>query len=133
MEIAIALIQQGDEFLFQLREGERRIGAVGLIGCFGGQIQENETEQEAVARELIEETSFETKPEEWIKIGEVDVDSDRDHKSVRIHAHVFANRLSTDETITANEGQLVRMTLMQAKRSKEKLTPATKAVFEQLL
>lgn len=54
VHIAMCLIRQEDHYLLQHRLGDAMIGAAGLIGCFGGKIEDNETPEQAVCRELYE-------------------------------------------------------------------------------
>ena len=129
IEIALGLLQQGDEFLLQHRNGGALIGAVGLIGCFGGKVNPSELPKHAVAREIGEETTFVSEPEQWELIGEVHVESDHKLEPVQIHATAY--RLTIDDTlkVEAKEGALVRMTLEEIWRRNNELTPATKALF----
>ena len=133
MDVSIGFIQQGDTYILQLRSGDPKKGASGLIGAFGGKIEGGESPLEAVCRELGEETSLKPSTEDFKYLGDVDVTADRDHKPVQIMARVFRLIIPIDEAITAREGDLVRMTETQALESKESLTPAPRAAFEQLI
>jgi len=139
-KISIGIIRQNNQFVLQRRPQEARIGAAGLIGCFGGQIKLDtdtneplETAQEAVAREVAEETTLTTLPAEWVELGFVEVDSDRDLKPIRIHATVFENRLAEDEEIYATEGTLVRMSKRELLASPDQISPATIEAFRKYI
>jgi len=139
-KISIGIIRQNNQFVLQRRPQEARIGAAGLIGCFGGQIKLDtdtneplETAQEAVAREVAEETTLTTLPAEWVELGFVEVDSDRDLKPIRIHATVFENRLAEDEEIYAIEGTLVRMSKRELLASPDQISPATIEAFRKYI
>ncbi|MGC1176745.1 MAG: NUDIX domain-containing protein [Candidatus Saccharimonadales bacterium] len=139
LEIAIGLIEQDDEYVLQRRDNRSRIGAAGLIGCFGGQIKTKpddtlaETPAEAVARELAEETNLVTAPEQWERLGHVSVTSDRDHETVKIEAEIFRYRLETGFVMVASDGQVIRIKQRAVHEKTPELASATKAVFEELI
>ena len=77
LEIVLGLIEQGDEYILQLRDmNDPNAITAGLIGCFGGKQQPDETPRAAVARELSEETSLTARPDEWQLLGKVEVSSE---------------------------------------------------------
>lgn len=133
LEICLGLLQQNGTYLLQRRGDDPRIGAAGLIGAFGGKIEAGESPNEAVARELGEETSIATFPERFTYIGQIEVASDHQLEPVMISAHVFQLVLADGVRVTTDEGELVRLTKENALRDKHLLTPATKALFEELI
>jgi len=133
MDVSIGFIRRGDTYILQQRSSDPRKGASGLIGAFGGQIENGETALEAVCRELREETSLKLSTEDFTYLGDVDVISDRNHKKIQIIARVFLVVIAAEETVVATEGKLVKMTEAEALQSKEVLTPATRAAFEQYI
>jgi 8-oxo-dGTP pyrophosphatase MutT (NUDIX family) len=132
LEIVLGLIQQEDNFIFQRRLNERRNGAAGLIGCFGGKIEPGETKAEAVAREIGEETTLITSPEDWKQLTDVEVISDRDNKPVKIYGTAFVYTLLPGQSIQAKEGSLVVIPKQQCADSELPLTPATKELLSKL-
>jgi 8-oxo-dGTP pyrophosphatase MutT (NUDIX family) len=132
LEIVLGLIEQEDNFILQRRVNERHIGAAGLIGCFGGQIEKGESEAEAVARELSEETSLVTTPEDWKLLTDVEVDSDRDNQPVRIYATAFLYTLVPGRAIHATDGEVVVVPKDNTTDIEHELTPATRALFAKL-
>jgi len=134
LEIAIGLIEQGNEYILQRRDSRAHIGAAGLIGCFGGQIKTEEGESPimAVARELAEETNL-TGSESWNYLGPVSVTSDRNSKIVKIEAEVFRCELPQKQVVVAKDGQVVRIRKDEAYKRIHEYTPATKVLFEQLI
>jgi len=131
VEIVLGVLQQGEEYLFQFRNGDARIGAAGLIGCFGGKINPDEFPHEAVSREISEETTFESDPSNWNLIGEVYVESDHQLEPVKIHAIAFHHKVDNVAQVEAKEGELVRMNLEDIWNRLHELTPATKALFQE--
>jgi 8-oxo-dGTP pyrophosphatase MutT (NUDIX family) len=132
LEIVLGLIQQGDNFIFQRRLNERRVGAAGLIGCFGGKIEPGETKAEAVAREIDEETTLVTLPEDWEQLTDVEVMSDRDNEPVRVYGTAFVYTLLPGQKIQAKEGELVVIPKGQCANPELPLTPATKELLRKL-
>lgn len=133
LEVSIGIIQQGDDYLLQQRPNNPAIGAAGLIGAYGGMIEAGETPLEAVCRELSEETSLSPVPEDFKHLGTVEVTADRNNEPVRIMATVFRMIIAPGSEVISNDGRLVRMTRTETDAAGHRLTPATKAAFEQLI
>lgn len=133
LAVAIGLIQQEEKYFLQFRDGDPKIGAAGLIGCFGGKIDSGEEPIDAICRELSEETSLRPQMHEVKLIGTVNVTSDHQLELVEVTAHVFHVPIEASIVIKTNEGGLVEITYTEAMESLEKMTPATRAVFEELL
>jgi ADP-ribose pyrophosphatase YjhB (NUDIX family) len=133
LNIAIGLIEQDDEYLLQFRNGAPSIGGAGLTGCFGGKVEENENPAEAVAREVGEETSLQTKPSDWQRLGTVRVASDYKNEPIDVYAEVFYIKLPPETEIVATEGELVRIKRDADSLAHANLTPATAAAFRELL
>lgn len=57
-EVAIAILQQGDQFLLQLRDNNPAIVYPGQWAFFGGHLEPNETPEQALWRELMEEIGY---------------------------------------------------------------------------
>ncbi len=133
LDIAIGFIQQGDKFLLQLRNGDPKIGGAGLIGCFGGKIDEGEDPLLTFRREVLEETGLKIEPKEIKKLGTVKVRSDHNLEPVEITGQVFYWRMNDPKEPKIKEGELVMMTRDEAMASPGKLTTGTRAAFEELL
>ena len=133
IEIAIGLLEQGDRYVLQRRAESLRLGASGLIGCFGGQIKEREEPEDTVVRELGEETNLQTRRRDWESLGELDVVSDRDNEPVEIHAYAFRCTLSKDLKLKAFDGEAVSLPQDAIGDYESQLTPATHTLFEEKL
>lgn len=133
IEIAMAMLRQNDAYLLQRRPDSRRIGAAGLIGCFGGHREPKETYLQAVVRELGEETNLALPARRYTCIGSVNVPSDRDLNPVNIHAEVFSADVPAALQVEAKDGELVTMTLAQMRGAAHLLTQATRACLEELM
>ncbi len=133
LTIALGLIQQGDKFLLQLRNGPAKIGGAGLIGCFGGKINDGEDPLATFCREILEETSLQPKPHEVKKLGMVNVRSDHQLEPVKVTGHVFHWEFKGVKEPKIREGELIVMTLDEAQANLDKMTTGTRAVFEELV
>lgn len=133
LEIVLGVIQQGEHYVLQFRNGDPKIGGAGLVGFFGGKINHREEALLAVCRELSEETSLVPRPEEVRELGIVEVISDHQLEQVSVLARVFHVPVHSDVDIIAQEGELVRWAHHQALHNLHRMTPGTRAVFEQLL
>lgn len=132
IELAMTLIEQGDTYLLQLRNTEPEKGAAGLVGCFGGRIEAKETAYEAALRELSEETSL-TSDNALEELGNVKVVSDRDNEPVHVKASVFRLVLDPLIQVEAHDGELVILHHTDVGNSLDKMTPATRKAFEELI
>src|SRR3990172_2388267 len=130
MEVSMAFLCQIDKYHFQLRTGPETLGALGKIGCFGGQIRKNETAKEAVSREIAEETNVAAMPENFHFLGTVDVISDRDDQEVAISAWVFKLLLPIGSDVQAEQGELITFGVENIRDNLDQLTPATRAAVE---
>jgi 8-oxo-dGTP pyrophosphatase MutT (NUDIX family) len=133
IHIAIGFIQQEDKFLLQLRNGEAKIGGAGLIGCFGGKIDEGEHPLITFCREVLEETSLEPKRHEIRKLGMINVESDYKLEPVKVTGHVYHWKLKDKKRPKIKEGELIVMTKDKAMKNLDKLTTGTRAAFVELL
>lgn len=133
MDVSIGLIEKGDAYVLQLRPNVATIGAAGLIGAFGGRIEPGESPIEAVCRELSEETSLKPSTEDFSHLGNVQVIADRGGKPLQVKAEVFRIAIGPEEQVIAFDGEVVCMTRAEADENAHRLTPATKAAFEQFL
>lgn len=131
--IVMGLVVQGDRYHLQLRNGAKQVGALDLIGCFGGKVEPDETHEQAICRELIEESNISVTPSEIEYVGSVDVQSDRHGIPVAVHSKIYKVTLPLDFRVKANEGELITLTDQEVRSSLHKLTPATRACFEQLI
>jgi 8-oxo-dGTP pyrophosphatase MutT (NUDIX family) len=133
MEVSIGFIKQGETYLLQLRPDLPTIGAAGLIGAFGGRIEPGESPVEAVCRELREETSLKPSTEDFSYLGTVNVTAYKQQQPLQVSAKVFRIGIAPTENVTATDGEVVSMTRAQADENIDRLTPATRAAFEQFL
>jgi 8-oxo-dGTP pyrophosphatase MutT (NUDIX family) len=133
VNIAIGFIQQGDKYLMQLRNGQKKIGGAGLIGCFGGKIDEGEAPLMTFCREVLEEASLNPKPHEVKKLGMINVESDHNLEPVKVAGHVFHWHFNGKRIPKIKEGELVVMTKDEAMNNLDKFTSGTRAAFMELL
>jgi len=133
LQIALVLIEQEGKYLLQLRGSDPKIGGAGLIGCFGGKIEPNETPEQAARRELGEETSFDATSHEFTHLGEVQVHSDHQLEPVHVTAQVYRLLLDEVAKIEAKEGELVHIVADEVKNYLEKMTTGARACFETLV
>jgi ADP-ribose pyrophosphatase YjhB (NUDIX family) len=131
LKVAMTVLVQVDEYLFQLRGAQTENGAVGKIGCFGGQINEGEEADATASRELKEKTGLVFPSDAFRQLGTVAVESDRDGEPALIRAEVFEILLPQDLPVKALQGELKRMNLDDVREAKARhlLTPATAAAF----
>jgi 8-oxo-dGTP pyrophosphatase MutT (NUDIX family) len=133
VHIAFGFIQQGDKYLLQLRNGHAKIGGAGLVGCFGGKIDDGEDPVDTFCREAFEEAGLKPRPDQVKKLGIVKVKSDHNLEPVEVTGHVFHWELLSPKLPAIKEGELVVMTLKEAMANLEKFTTGTRAAFTELL
>ena len=129
MEVAMAMINQADVYHLQRRSGPKEIGAAGLVGCFRGKVNEDETAREAIAREIPEETNLKVSPEKLRDIDGFTVESDHQHEPVKVSVRVFEILLPRGQLVIAKEGELVSWTQEEIMANEALLTPATREFF----
>lgn len=93
--VAIAILTQSDQYLMQLRDPIPGIVYPGHWGMFGGHLDEGETPQEAIWRELAEEIGYQPPALTFLH-------EDRDASVVR---HIFYGALTVPiDTLDLKEG-----------------------------
>ena len=133
IKIAKCVIRQNDSFLLQLRDFEANKGAINLLGSFGGKIEEGETPIQAVVRELSEETNIVVDADELKEIGNLRVQSDKNNEEAIILSTVFYLKLDDSFRVKSYDGKVIRINKDEINNSAIRMTPATKAAFEQLI
>lgn len=133
INIAMAVIEQEGVYHLQLRNGDKRIGAAGLIGCFGGKIETGETAIDAVCRELAEETNLYFSKEQVNELGFVHVRSDHNLEEVQVNACAFLVKLNAGTQVIAKEGHLISLRKNELRKNIKKMTPGTQACFEKFI
>lgn len=131
----MVIIRRGDTFILQRRPLDPNIGAAGLIGCFGGKKEKDESDEAAAYRELLEELDIHT-DHSTIKLTymtHVSVESDYQQSVAIVNAAIFELILEESTDVQAKEGELVVMTLEDIKRDIASLTPATREAFNYLI
>lgn len=116
----------------QLRGENPMIGASGLVGCFGGKV-ENETPGQAISREINEETDLVTTEADFTPVGIVEVVSDHRMEPIKVHASVFTMSIRKDQVFKANEGTTVALPSSKISEQLHKMTPGTRAAFEKFI
>jgi 8-oxo-dGTP pyrophosphatase MutT (NUDIX family) len=96
IEVALAMLQRDGRWLMQLRDEIPSIVAPGCWGLFGGHLDQGETPEQAVRRELMEEIGWQPPELELVMV----------HHIHRRTAHVFRGELSVPlEQLQLLEGQ----------------------------
>lgn len=135
LEVSMTIIKRGDTFVLQRRQVDPNIGASGLIGCFGGKIEQGETAEDAAYRELFEELDIQT-DHDSIKLKHIDditVESDYQMSSITANVAVFYLEIANDVTLQAKEGDIEELTLEEVKRDVHLFSPATREAFKNLI
>jgi hypothetical protein len=138
MEIAMSFIIHGGDLFFEQREKDTANGALGKIGCWGGQLNYDEekgrmeTSIEAVHREVTKEEvkgleNFTQEHFTQLSHEPIEVMSDRDDKPLPIKAHVFSLLLPIGykDRITAPNSVWLNAEQLNEALDGGKLTPAT--------
>ncbi len=133
VEIAMCLIRQNGCYLLQMRNGAQQVGGLNKVGCFGGKVEPGEAPEQAICREVAEESTLTLRTDEVTRLGEVDVVSDAHNEPIAVHAIVYVADIGDDVSVEAREGELVTMTTQEVLAHIDTLTPATRAVFEQII
>lgn len=135
LEVSMIIIKKGDLYVLQRRPVDPNIGASGLIGCFGGKREQNETDEDAAYRELFEELDIQM-DQSSIKLEHVDdltVESDYQQSIVVVKAAIFRLDMQKDIVLTAKEGELAEFTLEEIKQQMNSFSPATREAFKNLI
>jgi 8-oxo-dGTP pyrophosphatase MutT (NUDIX family) len=131
--IAFCVIEQDGKWHLQLRDGDPKIGCVGLIGGFGGKIEEGEDPLLAICRELSEETSLTPSADEFKKLGIVEVISEYQFQQIPVLAHTYHLFVEPSQIIDAREGELIAFPKAHADNHLDRMTPGTRACFERYI
>ena len=127
----MATLKQGDSYLLQQRGYDPNIGAAGLIGFFGGKIEQDESPLAAVCREISEETTLVLDADRGRYLGSVVVPSDMYKQPIEVHASVFGFNVDPVIRAVAKEGDMITMSAEELRAADARLTPATLAWLKQ--
>lgn len=130
MHVSIGIITHNDSYILQKRGADPKIGAAGKIGAFGGKIEPNETPEDAVCRELAEETSLRPRPNQAAHMASYTVMADHQLEPVEVNIEAFEIVATNADEITAAEGEVVRILEKDIPKSLDLMTPATRYYFE---
>ena len=133
MRVVMCLIEKEGKYLLQRRRADLKVGAAGMIGCFGGKIELDETPLQAVSREVSEETNLRPQLPELLKLGEVNVISDHNLEEVKVNIQVYHWLLNGTADVMAREGDLVIFSPEEAHANLNNMTPGTRACFQELV
>ncbi len=129
--IAMADIIQGDKHIMQRRDHDPRKAAAGLIGFFGGQVEENESPEQTVVRELGEEMVIDVGTGSLTEVGPFETGMDHDGESLKIEGDCYRLEMPPGALMSAKEGSIVEMTNEELTHRIHELSPATRAVVQQ--
>jgi 8-oxo-dGTP pyrophosphatase MutT (NUDIX family) len=132
LNISIGVLIQNGTYLLQLRGNDPKIGAAGKIGAFGGKIENGETPEQAIRRELAEETSLQLKLDQITPIGTYRIKSDHRLEEVSVQVNAFEIVIDDTEEVVAIEGDIVKVSRTEIGSLLEKMTPATRYYFEKV-
>jgi 8-oxo-dGTP pyrophosphatase MutT (NUDIX family) len=133
IKIAMADLRQGDTHLLQHRNHDPSKAAAGLIGFFGGQLEAGESSEEAVSREIGEETSLQPSPEDFEHVGPFETIMERDGEELKIVGEFFRHEVPPGVEVTAKEGDIVQIPANQLKAQIDKMSPATVQAIKQYM
>lgn len=127
-QVAVTLLQLPDgRYVFQRRTKDAPVNA-GLLGFFGGHIEIGEKPEEAVVRELNEETSLDVLILEFIPVGSFVVD--REGEDVEYHLYrVEIENMDFD----VFEGEKAEPHQLGEVKDRADLTSSVKFVVEKLV
>lgn len=129
--IAMADIVQDGVHLLQHRTHSPNKAAAGLIGFFGGKVEADESFEQALGRELGEETTVEIGRGILTHIGPFAVTMEHEGKSLEISGECYRLEMPPGVVITAKEGGIVEMTDAELTSRVGELSPATKTAINQ--
>jgi|GEM_PF-2942664 len=140
IKIGITALYRPEEYVMHLRKGDKKRGAVGLIGFIGGQKRPKETFRQAAWREMAEETNLRLPIDSLEPMsGVYKVISDRDNEEVAVWSRLFrvllphgtvieAAKPEEDEIVTASTPDVIERYI-----GKGLLSPATERGYKDYL
>lgn len=131
--IAMADLQQGDNHLMQHRNHDPNKAAAGLIGFFGGQLEEGELSAEAVSREIGEETNLQLNPDDFELIGPFETSMEHNGEELKIVGDLFRHKVPPGVDVAAKEGDIVQIPHANLMAQIDKMSPATVRAIKQYM
>lgn len=126
--VAVTLLQLPDgKFVFQRRTNDAPVNA-GLLGFFGGHIEDGETSDEAVRRELSEETSLDV--DKLTFIHKEDFIVDREGEPVQYYLYGVA---ISDLNFEVYEGKCAEALNPREALKRNDLSSSVKYVLEKIV
>jgi 8-oxo-dGTP pyrophosphatase MutT (NUDIX family) len=133
VEIAMALICQGTEFVLQERPYDRRVQVAGKLGMFGGKVEPGESGSQAVAREISEETTLNRDANDFALLGDIDVVFGDKSDKMHVTGTVHRLEIPSGVIIEAQEGKIARVSQTDVHTLLERMTPATRQAFNKYI
>lgn len=127
-KVFIAIIQRGTEFLFQRRKKDPYKG---LLGLLGGKSEKNESAEEALIREVREESTLRVIESNFLGI----VTETLYEKNVETQVELFIYVVKTRGTATSNphEGEVVWIKREELKDRKDEFIPTDWLIHTRVL
>jgi 8-oxo-dGTP pyrophosphatase MutT (NUDIX family) len=141
VDIAATIIQEVETYHFQLRDGAKQKGAIGLTGLFGGKMNPGEKPRDAAFREVAVEEARITpppKPEQFVPIDKFSYyETERWLKlfkrQTKYNVNVLQLILPHDPRtrVEAKEGTLITLNgEKEVKLSRDSLSPVARRSME---
>lgn len=124
-EVACAiLIDAAGQLLLQQRDDVPDILCPGLIGCFGGHRENDETFLQCVVREVFEEISYYVPPESFVRLLAYDgEDVDAGGRAGTLHAEIFLAGDLPRDRLVITEGALLVVPRHEIAGLESRMTP----------
>jgi 8-oxo-dGTP diphosphatase len=119
---AAIVIDTTARLLLQQRDDIPNILYPGRIALFGGHLENDETFQDGVVREVHEEISYYIPPEQFEHVTSL-VGPDPEVRGCPLHAEFFVTREVRTERVKVTEGSLKIATVNELAEIKDRLTP----------
>lgn len=125
----IQLTLPNGDLVLQRRDNNTEISSPGLLGFFGGQVEDGESPEYAMERELLEETSLKVSELHIVHITSIKLADPKNPNFFRLKVHFFKTNIDSDN-FAVYEGERAETYSLPMLKKRNDLAPTARYLVD---